>query len=182
MGMEMYINIMNIKEEKALIKSVKNGDKECLSKLWDAINPKLYGYLINTLKDKSIADDILQATWLKAISKIEQFHYRGARFSAWLFAIARNECRLYWRENKQTSTAPLEENILPTEDKTLTAIDDKLAMEKIFKNLSVDEQELLQLRFIGQLNFKEIAGILAISVITARVRLYRIIKKARALA
>ena len=39
-------------------------DRDEISELWDKINPKLYGYLVNTLKDKVIADDILQNTWL----------------------------------------------------------------------------------------------------------------------
>lgn len=41
--------------------------KEMLGALWDATMPKLYGYLVNVLRDKALAEDILQSTWAKAL-------------------------------------------------------------------------------------------------------------------
>ena len=172
---------MTIKEELTLVKSAKNGDKDSLSKLWDEINPKLYGYLINALKDKGQADDILQETWLKAITKIDKFTDRGVRFSAWLFAIARNECRQFWRQSKMDRSSSTEAADPDVSVKTQERMDNDLLIENILKRLTDEEQEILRLRFIGQLDFKEIAKILAISVISARVRLHRVLKKARSL-
>ena len=172
---------MTIKEELALVKSVKNGDKEALSRLWDDINPKLYGYLMNVLKDKERADDILQSTWLKAIENITKFTDRGVRFSAWLFAISKNECKQLWRQDKKNQSLDTEGAELDMAVQMKNQLEDNLLVEDIFKKLTVDEQEILRLRFIGQLDFKEIASIMVISVITARVRLYRVLKKARGL-
>ncbi len=170
---------MTTNEELALVKRVKNGDKEALSKLWDNINPKLYGYLVNVLKDKERADDILQSTWLKAIDKMDKFKDRGVRFSAWLFAVSRNECKQFWRQNKTSQPTSLEGLEANLSVRTENKIADKLMVEDIFKKLTLDEQEIIRLRFIGQLDFKEIAKILEISVILARVRLHRVLKKAR---
>ncbi len=68
--------------------------KDNISALWDDVTPKLYGYLVNVLHDRNLAEDILQTTWLKAIQALPSFKDRtGASFSSWLFAIARNECK-----------------------------------------------------------------------------------------
>lgn len=172
---------MTIKEELALVRQAKRGEKDSLSKLWDDINPKLYGYLINVLKDREGADDTLQATWLKAIEKLNRFEDRGVRFSAWLFAIARNECKQLWRQNGMARLVNIEDKGSDTSLKTQEQMDNNLMIEEIFKKLTEEEQEILRLRFIGQLDFKEIAKVLEISVISARVRLHRILKKARGL-
>lgn len=172
---------MTIKEELALVRRAKDGDKDSLSTLWEGINPKLYGYLVNVLKDKSQADDILQETWLKAIAKIDKFTDRGVRFSAWLFAIARNECRQFWRQNAKFNSLSLEANGLDRPVQMAPSLEAGLLVDSILAKLTTEEQEILRLRFIGQLDFKAIAKIMAISVISARVRLHRILKKARSL-
>ena len=74
-------------------------NKDNIDVLWDTTTPRLYGYLVNVLHDKSLAEDILQTTWLKAIQALPSFKDRsGASFSSWLFAIARNECKQHWRK------------------------------------------------------------------------------------
>jgi len=172
---------MTTKEELDLVEKAKTGDKNAVSMLWDDITPKLYGYLVNTLKDKSLADDILQETWLKAVTSLHKFEPRGIKFSAWLFAIARNECRQHWRRNNH--------EVVLEEDESETTPDNLIVKENlidaIFLNELLDkipekDQEILRLRFLAEFSFKEIAQILNIPPITARLRVYRALSKARA--
>jgi RNA polymerase sigma-70 factor, ECF subfamily len=168
---------MTTKEELKLIVLAKKGEKEALGTLWDAITPKLYGYLVNTLRDKHLADDILQETWIKAIEKIDKFKPRNVRFSAWLFAIARNECRQHWRKKKDYRFIDEMDASLPNLSKTYK--DDSLMVDQLLHNLKKNEQELIRLRYIAELSFKEIAQVLSISSVTARVRVHRILQKIR---
>ncbi len=169
---------MFLEEELALAERAKAGDKTALENLWNLITPKLYGYLVHTLKDKEIAEDILQETWLKAIRKLDQFQPRDVRLSAWLFAIAKNECRQYWRKHKDVV---LDEMKIPDMPSAKDApAEDTLFLEGILNGLEEDEREILRLRFIADLSFKEIARVLSISVIAARVRVHRALGKARA--
>jgi RNA polymerase sigma-70 factor (ECF subfamily) len=172
---------MTIKEELDLVVKAKTGDKNAVSMLWEVITPKLYGYLVNTLKDKSLADDILQETWLKAVTSLHKFEPQGVKFSAWLFAIARNECRQHWRRNNH--------EVVLEEDESETTPDNLIVKENlidaIFLNELLDkipekDQEILRLRFLAEFSFKEIAQILNIPPITARLRVYRALSKARA--
>lgn len=172
---------MTTQEELDLVVKAKTGDKNAVSMLWEVITPKLYGYLVNTLKDKSLADDILQETWLKAVTSLHKFEPRGIKFSAWLFAIARNECRQHWRRNNH--------EVVLEEDESETTPDNLIVKENlidaIFLNELLDkipekDQEILRLRFLAEFSFKEIAQILNIPPITARLRVYRALSKARA--
>ena len=63
-------------------------NKDDISKLWDDITPKLYGYLINILHDRNLADDILQTTCLKAIRALPSFRSEERRVG--------KECRSRW--------------------------------------------------------------------------------------
>lgn len=169
---------MEIREELRLVRRAKSGDREAVALLWDDITPKLYGYLVNQLRQKDLAEDICQQTWLKAIAKLDTFTDRGVRFSAWLFAIARNECRQHWRNGSKD--IPIDETIEETHAyQGHDSTEDLLLIETAFAQVSVEEQEILRLRYLVELSFKEIASVLGISMIAARVRAHRALAHAR---
>ncbi|MDO9509936.1 MAG: RNA polymerase sigma factor [Candidatus Magasanikbacteria bacterium] len=172
---------MTTKEELELVVKAKTGDKNAVSMLWEVITPKLYGYLVNTLKDKTLADDILQETWLKAVTSLHKFEPKGVKFSAWLFAIARNECRQYWRKNKHEVTLEEDESE-KTPDNLIVKenLIDAIFLNELLDKIPEKDQEILRLRFLAEFSFKEIAQILNIPPITARLRVYRALSKARA--
>ena len=166
---------MNARDEHHLIRQVQAGDKEALGKLWDVITPKLFGYLINILKDRHTAEDVLQSTWLKAIQNISKYQIRNASFSAWVFAIARNECNQHWRKNHAT----VEQDEIEQEPAVADQSELKILVEQILQSLSDDDKELLRLRYIADLPINQIATILGISYISCRVRIHRALSKAR---
>ncbi|MCX6781571.1 MAG: RNA polymerase sigma factor [Candidatus Magasanikbacteria bacterium] len=171
---------MTLQEELSLANLAKNGEKPAVSALWDAITPKLYGYLLNTLRNPSLAEDILQETWLKALSALPKFEIRNIRFSAWLFAIARNECRQHWRRNNRESAWPETELVDMADKLRFGEIkSDNIFLNELLCKLTSEDQDILRLRYICDLSFKEIARILEISQIAARVRIHRAISRAR---
>jgi len=153
-------------------------NKEEIARLWDEITPKLYGYLVNTLKDSALADDILQSTWAKAIEALPDFQDRGHGFKAWLFSIARNEMRMHWRKGGR-EVAYDEElhdiHIYEGSKKT----EDKVFLEQIVSKLREEDQELIRLHYIADLSFIEIAKLLGINPVTARVKINRALGHAR---
>ncbi len=174
---------MTLKEELSLVENAKAGSKNAVSLLWDDITPKLYGYLINTLRDNALADDVLQETWLKAITSLNKFEPRGVKFSAWLFAIARNECRQHWRKNNKTvileekdETEKLPDSFIAKEN-----LNDKILVDEILEKLPEIDREILRLHYISEFSFKEIAQILNISPLNARLKSFRALSKARAI-
>ena len=168
---------MSLEQELVLIKNAQAGDRQALSQLWDFITPKLFGYLVNTLKDKALAEDILQTTWLKAIKALPGFKSQGISISAWLFAIARNECKQHWR--KDTREDALNENLHDAPNTDGQQTEQNILIEQMLAKLSPEDQELIRLRYISDLSIKDIAKVLNINLIAVRVRLHRAISKAR---
>ena len=169
---------MDLKQELTLVKKAQAGDKQALGELWDAVTPKLFGYLINTLRDKTLAEDVLQATWLKAINALPGFKAQGISISAWLFAIARNECKQHWRKGEHE--VPLDENLHDAAAANANQTEQNLLIEQLLAKLSQEDRELIRLRYISDLPINEIAKILNINFVAVRVRLHRALAKARA--
>lgn len=166
--------------EKLLVIKAKAGDREALSQLWDLTTPKLFGYLINILRDKQLAEDILQTTWLKAINALHSFQVRDVGISPWLFAIAKNECKQHWRKEIPNIELNAEtENITSPHNKTY---ENNLLVEQIFNKLGEEDRELLRLRYIADLTPNDISKILKINYVALRVRLHRAIKRAQIIA
>ena len=171
---------MNTNEELALAARAQAGERDALGALWDEITPKLYGYLVNSLREPNLAEDILQETWLKAILALPKFRSRGVKFSAWLFAIARNECRQHWRRSSREIVEEIKEENHPAAlDFPETNLVNRIFVEDLLKTLPEEDREILCLRYTAGLSFKEIAGVLEITEITARVRAHRAVARAR---
>jgi len=153
-----------------------NSNKDEIGVLWDKNTPKLYGYLINTLKDRPLADDILQTTWLKAIEAFPSFHDRGHGFSAWLFSIARNEMKMHWRKSgREISYDPS----LHDSSENDSSTEDKIMVDEILAKLPIEDRELIRLRYIADLPFGQIAKILNLNPINVRVKMHRVLAKTR---
>lgn len=154
-------------------------DKEAIGKLWDELTPKLYGYLVNVTRDTVLAEDLLQTTWLKAIEALPRFKLQGVGFPAWLFAIARNECRMYWR--KANREVPFE---MELHDKAVpdNSSENTILVDQMLSKLSEDDRELIRLRYIADLPINDIARILNLNFVTVRVRLHRALVQAKSYA
>lgn len=169
---------MDLHQEQLLVKQAQNGDQQALSQLWEALTPKLFGYLVNSTHNKILAEDLLQATWLKAIQALPNFENRGIGISAWLFAIARNECRQNWRNAKPEVELSDEFYDQPASENNHD-VENKMLVEQIMNLLPADDRELLRLRFIADLPLNDIAKILNINFVAVRVRLHRALKRAK---
>jgi len=171
--------MFHIREEARLVRKAQQGDMTVLGMLWDAFTPKLFGYLVNVLRDRALAEDVLQATWLRAIEALPRFRFRGVSMSAWLFAIARNECRKHWRK----SGLEIQFDLLQHDkaDDSSSGIPEHILAEQTLRLLSETDRELLRLRYIADLSLKDIALILNLNFVAVRVRIHRALGRARAI-
>lgn len=163
---------MNPNQERGALIQAMSGNRDSLELLYDAYTPKLYGYLVNTLRDRALAEDLFQTTWIKAIEALPRYTLRGASFGSWLFAIARNECRQHWRTASRV--VPLEPSHDRADDRPQP---DTLFVERLLSKLDEPDRELIRLRYIADLPAAVIALVVGSSTIAVRVRLHRIIQK-----
>lgn len=174
---------MALSDEKQLVRRAQSGDRQAVAILYDYFTPKLYGYLINVTRDAQLSEDILQNTWLAALSHLSQYRFQGTGFGAWLFAIARNECRQHWRRTKREVAFEPSEHDLSDQGRGQSSeerLEERLMVDKVLRTLSEEDRELLRLRYIADLPASEIARILNINFVAVRVRLHRALKRARA--
>lgn len=135
----------------------------------------VYRFLIAKTGSLDLAEELTQETFYQAVRSIDR--YDGtSRISTWLCGIAKNVLLTYLKKNRN-SPLPLEDRIelavASAEDTVIQKTDLQTMLEKI-KNLPEDSREILQLRIIGGLSFKEIGEILDHTETWARVNYYRI--------
>ena len=74
--------------EEVMANYVLNRNKKAIASLYNDFADDMYHYLL-TMSDPTLAQDIVQKTWLKVIEKPNNYNSAGS-VKAWLFTIARN--------------------------------------------------------------------------------------------
>lgn len=92
--------------EFALVSRVRTGDSTAFDEIYVAFNRRLLNFLTRLTKDRSVAEDLLEETWLRFVSSSEGLS-EDTRLGPWLFTVARNlyvsHCRSRAREDSYTA-------------------------------------------------------------------------------
>lgn len=128
---------------------------------------KIYKYCYFKVKNRDIAEDLTQETFLKYFSQTSYIN-RGKPL-AYLYTIAKNQSIDYFKKNKPVS---LDENSIATDE--LSATLTNLAVKQAVHSLPEELKEIILLRFTSELGIGEIATIVGIS----RFAVYRKINTA----
>ena len=116
----------------------------------------------------------------KAHCSLHKYQFRQVPFVSWLYGIARNELLQHFRKNKKEVLVFLEEDQLRNFSEELDGDNKEVLFEQMktaLEQLSVEEIELVEMKFFQQQSHREIAVLLNISEENARVRTFRVIKK-----
>lgn len=179
-----------MESERRLIERARS-DEQAFLELYNRYYPKLFGYLLIQSKQKELAEDIVQETFLKAIQGLKSYEYRGASFGAWLFTIAKNTLTSYYRKHNRVHLAEDEElervsPAIPSSHEALVVKEDQMVIEEKFRvlekglqQLSGDERELVTMKYIADLSYEEIAKVYKKRPTTLAVQMHRILKKLR---
>ena len=132
------------------------------------------------MDSKDSAYDVTGQVFLKALSNLHKYQFKGVPFASWLYRIAHNEVMQLFRtqKGKRAINADVsdlryicEENEAPFFEEYIPAI------KKLIQELNSEDLQMVELRFFERRPFKEIAEILEITEVNAKVRMYRIIEK-----
>ena len=89
--------------EEALMLAVQTDDAEAFDELARRFQPRLFHFCLRRLSQREAAEDAVQETLLKAWKYRHSFR-ADAKASTWIFALAVNLCRDYWRRSKPESS------------------------------------------------------------------------------
>ena len=91
--------------DEELVVSYAHGNNEAFDELLGRHQQALYAYILFTVRDNGLADDIFQDTFIKAITTIRQGKYiESGKFRAWITRIAHNLMIDYFRQKKNENT------------------------------------------------------------------------------
>jgi RNA polymerase sigma factor (sigma-70 family) len=154
---------------------------ESFEALYRRTFPRVYGYVASLLRDHAAAEDVTAQAYERAYRKQRSFTARRGSREAWLFGIARNAALDELRKRKRraglhvdiedvSSPAPAEYADLSLRRETVRAA---------LITLDAREQDIVALKFAGDLSHSEIAKVLRISESAAGTRLHRALEKLR---
>lgn len=159
-----------------------NGDAQAIETLIHRYKNKVYTYILLTVRDQQLAEDIFQDTFLKVIKSLTDGRYQeNGRFLQWVMRIAHNLVIDYYRREKQMNTVSSEKyefdlfNSQKFSDQTVEdeMIDFQITRDirRLIDELPADQKEIILLRHYGNLSFKEIADQTNVSINTALGRM-----------
>jgi RNA polymerase sigma-70 factor, ECF subfamily len=161
--------------DEQLAHRVQRGDTSALSILVQRHHSPLLGFLYRlTGGDRSLAEDLTQEAFLRALRSIQQ--YQPARpFKPWLYAIAVNVARDHFkRADTRYAVARTDEEFAALADPIEldeTIADDNQRVAAAIRALPVRQREALILRYYQDLSLAEIAETLSIPIGTVKSRL-----------
>lgn len=168
--------------DNELVVQFVNGDAQAIETLIHRYKNKVYTYILLTVRDQQLAEDIFQDTFLKVIKSLTDGRYQeNGRFLQWVMRIAHNLVIDYYRREKQMNTVSSEKydfDLFNSQKFSDQTIEDEIIDFQITKDirrlvdeLPADQKEIILLRHYGGLSFKEIADQTNVSINTALGRM-----------
>ena len=178
---EIMESLHQLTDDK-LVKLYKEGNNKAFEVLLSRYQSKVYTYIYLIVRNKELAEDIFQDTFIKAIATIQQDRYvESGKFLAWVNRIAHNLIIDYFRHEKNESTFSIEgmpTDLLNNAKFSEKSTEDIILKEQILADVTrlVDElpltqQMVVKMRFFENLSFKEIAEKTNVSINTALGRM-----------
>jgi len=136
------------------------GDKGGLKEIYDDYITFIYSVILSIIRNKEDAEDVTSEFFIKLWDTADNFQ-SGHKHKAWLTTIAHNMAIDFLRKYRKEILVgdDLETDNAPIESPESQVID-KLSFKEALAELSEKEEEIINLKILGQLTFKEIASIL----------------------
>jgi len=148
------------------VQRARSGDLRAFEELVRAYQGEVYRFVWHVTRDRTLAEDVTQDTFLRAFRFIRSF--RGEqRFGSWLFAIARNCAMDALRTHR----------VHPTdEEPTARAAPDasaRIELQTALAAVSTEHREAFLLVEVFGLSYQEASDVLDVAVGTVKSRMFR---------
>ncbi len=153
-----------MQDEESLIRRAQQRDPAALTQLYEENFDRIYRYIVLKIGDRTEAEDMTQQVFLNALKSISSFKWKGMPFSAWLYRIAHNQIVDYWRKKSKHVTVPLDESLAAGNSDPGKEAERKVEIEQLVlatKGLTKAQQEVISLRFAGELSVAEVARVMS---------------------
>lgn len=178
--------MINSTTQEFSIEALRAGDKAEFARLVDTYSAQIYRLGLKMLGNEQDAEDVLQNTFLNAMTHLSSFEGRSS-ISTWLYRIASNEALMQLRRGKKKISIEdiqqenSDEGLLPEifvdwsilPENELLAGEGKVTLDEAIKNLPENLRMVFILRDIEDVSIKDTAEILNLSETNVKTRLLR---------
>lgn len=167
--------------DNELIAQYQSGNESALKALITRYEKRLYTYILMSVKNKELAEDIFQDTFIKVINTIRSGNYHEeGKFLQWVMRIANNLKIDYYRKLQKMPILDGNQDFdifdLLTDKED--SIEQKMMKEQLYEEINgaveflpEEQKEVLKMRIYQDYSFKEIADLTSVSINTALGRM-----------
>ena len=171
-------------EERLLVERAIERDTAAFADLYDRHVVRIYRQIYYLVSDPSVTEDLTAQTFLKAWEAIDRYKERGAPFVAWLLRIAHNLTMSFLRSKRDHSELQEEfvdqkQNRNPEE--ALERSTEEKSVREAVLHLRDEQRQVIMLRFVEELDYREVAAVIGKSVPAVRVIQHRALGNLRKL-
>jgi RNA polymerase sigma-70 factor (ECF subfamily) len=159
-----------------LVKQARQGDRRAVAALYAAYRAYVYRYIAYRVGDPALAEDLAADVFVSMVRNIGKYESRGRPFLAWLYAIAGNACKMYYRRQKLAEFEPLPEEMIDGEARPEDAAQLRLNHARllaVMPRLTESQRQVILLKFVEGFSTAEAAAILERSEGAIRVLQHR---------
>ncbi|MFA6908841.1 MAG: sigma-70 family RNA polymerase sigma factor [Patescibacteria group bacterium] len=167
-------------EIQEIVASAQSGDEASVARLFELFSERVFRYLRARVADRHTAEDLTQTVFLEMIQALKRYKQQKAKFSTWLFQIAR--FRLIDHYRKAPPPLPFDESLFEHPSLIVDAQVDVVwpsRMDAALAKLPERYQTVLHLRFREELTHEEVARSMRLTTLHVRVLQSRALKALR---
>ena len=160
-----------MKKEEEIFELLKTNRKLGIEELYKNYSKLVFGVIYSILKNTDEAEDVLQNVFIK-IFKLDNEKLPTKSHLSWLYSVAKNETINYIKKHSKEKNF---ENLyeISDNDTEIEKVLDKEYFNNLIKNLPQKQQEILSLKIVSNLSFKEIANILNMKIPAVQWHYYK---------
>ncbi|OGN90343.1 MAG: hypothetical protein A2158_05710 [Chloroflexi bacterium RBG_13_46_14] len=161
-------------EEAAVIASIKAGNVDAFTEIVENYQIPIVRYLCRLVGDEDIARDLAQDTFIQAFKGILKTS-PDLKLRPWLFKIATNNARQYYRRKRIINFIPFGDHRtpdFPSQYRTKD-IEENIEVRSALRKVPLNIRTCLVLHFVEGFKYKEMADALGISEDAVRMRVTR---------
>lgn len=162
-----------------IITEARKGKRQAQNILMDLFWTIVYGYVNSKIQNEDEAEDIAIETFTKVFTKLKLYN-SDFDFKTWMLSIAHNTMIDHIRKSSHLQISLDDENYffeiqedLPTPEESLIQKQDYDAFDKHISKLKPEYRKIIELRYLEDKTYKEIADELQLSMANVKVRLLR---------
>lgn len=169
---------MDLYVERQCVDEMRKGDMRQFMLLYDAYFVGVYKYVARRVSDRSAVEKIVRLTFLDALGQVRNTP-GDIGYLMWLYTLAKPRV---W-ENIAKQSFPEKQGLIQkgVAESAADKADVSSRADKMFKKLSMEEREILRLKFFEEVTDGEVMMILGSEEATIGPKIYKVLKRAHLL-